>query len=65
MNEIKLWKINKNVTVYVNKRHFAAFKRKQENFMKIFRRFVVKEFVKTCDELVIGLKLSKEVETFI
>ena len=37
----------------------------KENFMKKIGRFVVKEFVKTCNELVIGLKLSKDVETFI
>ena len=37
------------------KRHFAALKESKENFVKKNRRFVVTEFVKTCDELVIGL----------
>ena len=35
------------------KRHFAALKESKENFVKKNRRFVVTEFVKTCDELVI------------
>ena len=66
MIEIKLWKIDKNVTVYVNKKGtLQPVKENKENFVKKIRRFIVKEFVKICDELVIGLKLSKEVETFI
>ena len=42
---------NPNVTVYAitKKSHFASLSRE-----KINRRFVVTEFVKTCDELVIG-----------
>ena len=40
---------NTSVTFYVNKkRHFAFLKRKQRKIL----RFVVTEFVKTCDELV-------------
>ena len=63
MIEIKLWTINKNATVYVNKK--GTLQPLKENFMKKIRRFVVKRFVKIFDELIIGLKLSKEVETFI
>ena len=40
--------------VDVKKRHFAALKESKEILLKKNRRFVVTEFVKTCDELVIG-----------
>ena len=37
-----------------NKKNFAAFKRMQRKFPEKNRRCVVTEFVKTCDEFVIG-----------
>ena len=44
-----------NVTVYVNKKGtLQPLKRMQRKFRKEYRRFVVTEFVKTCNELVIG-----------
>ena len=54
MIEIILRGKNANGTVYVNKkRHYSSLlKRKQRKFYK--KLFVVTEFVKTCDELVIG-----------
>ena len=57
--KIKLWKKFANVTVqvYKQKKHFAAINKKAKKISLIFfRRFVVTEFVKTCDELVIGLE---------
>ena len=46
---------NTSVTFYVNKkRHFAFLKRKQRKIL----RFVVTEFVKTCDDLVIAFESS-------
>ena len=40
--------------MYKKQRHFAGLKRKQQKFCEKNRRFIVIEFVKTCDELVIG-----------
>ena len=45
--DIKLGKWG-DVTVYIDK------KESKENVMKKYFRFIVTEFVKTCDELVIG-----------
>ena len=50
---IKLSMEKANVTVYISKKRiFVVLKRKVR---RIFCRLVVTEFVKTCDELVIGL----------
>ena len=39
--------------VYFNKKDTVpAFKRIKENFVNIFCRFIVTEFVKTCDDLI-------------
>ena len=37
-------------------------KENTESFMKFFRKFVVAEFVKTCDELVIVLQTRQTCE---
>ena len=58
MIEIKLWKTNANVIVYLywqkNTKNYAALKKKKRKFSEKNRRFVVSKFVKTCDELVKG-----------
>ena len=56
MIEIKLWNKNANVTFYVNKKDtLHPLKESKENF-------VVMEFVKTCDELVIVLQTRRTCE---
>ena len=56
MIEIRLWNKNANVTVYVNKKDtLHPLKESKENF-------VVMEFVKTCDELVIVLQTRRTCE---
>jgi hypothetical protein len=46
---------NANVTVHFNKKdNMQSLNESKENFVEKNRRFVVTEFVKTCDELVIG-----------
>ena len=51
MIEIKLLKKNANVTVYVSKKDtLQPSKGKQRKFCEKHCRFVVTEFVQTCDE---------------
>ena len=56
--EIKPWKKFANVTVYINKKnHFAAMNKKAKKISYFFSQIRSNtEFVKTCDELVIGLE---------
>ena len=54
MQSVLFLKMNSYVCIFFYfKNFYLVEKQNKENFVKLFGRFVVSEFVKTCDELIL------------